>query len=64
MIDKMEKLKKPFIPQKPKFFFEYSGESPEKLLSYKEAFIGRDKKSPLFFINEVVLHKAMRVGVV
>jgi hypothetical protein len=39
MIDKMEKLDKPFVPQKPKFFFEYSGESSEKLLSYKEAFI-------------------------
>ena len=64
MIDKMEKLKKPFIPQKPKFFFEYSWESPEKLMSYKEAFIGRDKTSPLFFINEVILHKAMRVWVV
>ena len=64
MIDKMDKLEKPFIPQKPKFFFEYSGESPEKLLSYKEAFIGRDKTSPLFFINEVILHKGMRVWVV
>jgi len=57
MIDKMEKVEKPFIPKKPKFFFEYSDESPEKLVSYKEAFIGRDKKSPLFFINEIILHK-------
>ena len=64
MIDKMEKLEMPFIPQKPKFFFEYSGESPEKLVSYKESFIGRDKKSPLFFINEVTLQKWMRVWVV
>ncbi len=64
MIEKMEKLEKPFIPKKPKFFFEYSGESPEKLLSYKEAFIGRDKTSPLFYINEVILHKWMRVWVV
>jgi ATP-binding cassette subfamily F protein 3 len=64
MIEKMERLDKPFIPQKPKFFFEYSWESPEKLISYKEAFIGRDKTSPLFFINEVVLHKWMRVWVV
>lgn len=57
MIDKMEKLEKPFIPKKPKFFFEFSGESPEKLISYKEAFIGRDKTNPLFFISEVILHK-------
>jgi hypothetical protein len=57
MIDKMDKYEKPYIPQKPKFFFEYSGESPEKLINYKEAFIGRDKKNPLFFIQEVILHK-------
>lgn len=56
MIDKMEKLDKPFIPQKPKFFFEYCGESPEKLFSYKEAFIGR-KKDALFYINEIIMHK-------
>jgi ATP-binding cassette subfamily F protein 3 len=64
MIDKMERLDKPFVPQKPKFFFEYSGESSEKLLSYKEAFIGRDKMSPLFYIQDITLHKWMRVGVV
>ncbi|NDK09717.1 ABC-F family ATP-binding cassette domain-containing protein [Candidatus Gracilibacteria bacterium] len=62
MIEKIEKLEKPFIPQKPNFFFEYSGESPEKLVSYKEAFIGRSES--LFFINEITLHKGMRVGVV
>jgi len=64
MIEKMEKLEKPFIPKKPKFFFEYSWESSEKLISYKESFIGRDKTSPLFYINEVTLHKWMRVWVV
>lgn len=57
MIDKMEKLEKPFIPKKPKFFFEYSGESPEKLLSYKDSFIGRDKENPLFFIQDITLHQ-------
>jgi len=62
MIDKMEKLEKPYIPKKPKFFFEYSWESPEKLVSYKDAFIGR--QDPLFFINEVILSKWMRVWVV
>ncbi|MCH8518497.1 ATP-binding cassette domain-containing protein [Candidatus Gracilibacteria bacterium] len=64
MLEKMEKVEKPFVPRRPKFFFEYSGESSEKLLSYKEAFIGREKKSPLFFISEVTLHKGMRIGVV
>ncbi len=62
MLDKMEKLEKPFIPQKPKFFFEYTGESPEKIVTYKEAFIGR--KESLFFIQEVTLHKGMRVGII
>lgn len=56
MIERMEKVEKPYIPKKPKFFFEYSGESPEKLLSYKEAFIGRQKDA-LFFIQEITLHK-------
>ena len=55
MIDKMEKLEKPYIPRKPKFFFEYTGESSDKLLAYKEAFIGR--KDPLFYINDITLHK-------
>jgi hypothetical protein len=55
MIEKMEKLQKPFVPQKPKFFFEYSQESSEKLFSYKEAFIGRTDS--LFFIQDITLHK-------
>ena len=61
MIDKMERLEKPFIPRKPNFFFDYSGESSDKLISYKEAFVGRDKKNPLFYISEITLHKGMRV---
>ena len=64
MIEKMDKLEKPFIPKKTKFFFDYLWESPEKLLTYKEAFIGRKKASPLFFIQEIILHKWMRVWVV
>jgi len=63
MIDKMDKFEKPYIPKKPKFFFEYTGESPEKLLQYKEAFIGRQKDA-LFFIGDITLHKWMRVWVV
>jgi len=62
MIEKMDKLEKPFIPKKPKFFFEYLWESPEKLFTYKEAFIGRTDS--LFFINEIILHKWMRVAIV
>lgn len=63
MIDRMEKFEKPFIPRKPKFFFEYTWESPEKLFSYKEAFVGRQKDA-LFFIHDIILHKWMRVGIV
>lgn len=55
MLEKMEKVEKPFIPRKPKFFFEYSGENSEKLVAFKEAFIGRQET--LFFIQEAVLHK-------
>lgn len=62
MLDKVEKLDPPYIPKKPKFFFEYTGESPEKVLSFKEVFIGR--KDALFFINEVTLTKWQRVGIV
>jgi len=62
MIDKMELLVKPFIPQKPKFFFEYLWECPEKVINIKESFIGR--KEPLFFINEAILTKKQRIWIV
>ena len=62
MIEKMEKVDKPFIPKKPKFFFDYSGESSDKLVQFKEAFIGREEA--LFFIQEATLHKWQRVGIV
>lgn len=61
-LEKMEKLKKPYIPKKPKFFFEYSWETPEKVLSFKEVFIGREE--PLFFINDIVLYTWQRIGIV
>ncbi len=62
MIDKMEKVEKPFIPKKPKFFFEYSGESSDKLVSLKEVFIGRQEA--LFFIQEAILYKGQRIWIV
>jgi len=39
MLDRMEILSAPYIPRKPKFFFEYSGECSEKVVSFREAFI-------------------------
>ena len=62
MIDKMDKLEKPYIPIKPKFFFDYTWECPEKVVSFKESFIWR--KEPLFFIHEVVLNRKQRVWIV
>ncbi len=62
MLEKVEKLEAPYIPKKPKFFFEYTGESPEKVLDFKEVFIGR--KDPLFYIPELTLTKWQRVGIV
>jgi ATPase subunit of ABC transporter with duplicated ATPase domains len=39
MIEKMEKIEKPYIPKKPKFFFEEYKEASEKMLIFKEVFI-------------------------
>ncbi|MDD3144603.1 MAG: ABC-F family ATP-binding cassette domain-containing protein [Candidatus Gracilibacteria bacterium] len=61
-LDRREEITPPFIPQKPKFFFNFTGELPEKVLSFKECFIGRDE--PLFYINEVNLYKKQRIGIV
>ncbi len=61
-LEKMEKLEAPYIPKKPKFFFEFSWDLPEKVLSFKECFIGR--KEPLFFISELYLYKKQRIWIV
>jgi hypothetical protein len=60
-LDRLEKLDKPFIPQKPKFFFEYSEQTNRKILYFKECFIGR--KEPLFYIQELDLYAGQRVGI-
>ena len=59
---KIDRLDKPYIPKKPKFFFEYLWENPEKVLSFKEVFIWR--KEPLFFIREAILYAKQRVWIV
>jgi hypothetical protein len=53
MIDKMDLIEKPIISHKPKFTFIFDKLSENKVLYFKEAFIGR--KDPLFFINEAGL---------
>lgn len=60
-LDRLEKLDKPYIPKKPKFFFEYLEQTNRKILYFKECFIWR--KEPLFFISELDLYVGQRVGV-
>lgn len=62
MIEKIDRIEPPYIPRKPKFQFEYLEDSSEKIITLKEVFIGR--KEPLFFINDISLHKWQRVGIV
>lgn len=61
-LEKREIVEAPVILRKPKFFFWYTWETPEKLLSFKECFIWR--KEPLFFINELYLYKKQRIWIV
>ncbi|MFK7780123.1 MAG: ABC-F family ATP-binding cassette domain-containing protein [Candidatus Gracilibacteria bacterium] len=61
-LNKMERIEAPFISKKPKFFFEFSGDLPEKVLYFKECFIGR--RDPLFFVSELHLYKKQRIGIV
>ncbi len=61
-LDRLEKLNKPYIPPTPKFFFDYIWDENERILYFKEVFIGRTE--PLFFINELYLNKWQRVWIV
>ena len=62
MIDKMDKLDKPYIPKKPRFKFDALKDSSDRILFFKDVFIGR--KEPLFFISEVTLYKGQRIWIV
>lgn len=61
-LDRLEKLDKPYIPSVPKFFFDYIWDENQKILYFKEVFIGR--KEPLFYINELYLNKWQRVWII
>ncbi len=61
-LEKREKIDPPHIPKKPKFFFEFSWDLPEKVLYFKECFIWR--QDPLFFISELHLYKKQRIWIV
>lgn len=61
-LDRLDKIDKPFIQAVPKFFFDYVWDESERILYFKEVFIGRTE--PLFFINELYLNKWSRVWIV
>jgi len=61
-LDRIEKIEKPYIPPKPKFFFDYCGDESERIFYAKEVFIGRTE--PLFYISELAFQKWQRVGIV
>jgi ATP-binding cassette, subfamily F, member 3 len=62
MIDKMDLIEKPIISHKPKFTFIFDKLSENKVLYFKEAFIGR--KDPLFFINEAGLTLWQKIWII
>jgi len=60
-LNKLEKIEKPYIPPKPKFFFNYEENNQTKIYHFKDVFIWR--KDPLFFIRELELQKWNRVWI-
>lgn len=61
-LERLEKIDKPYIQPTPKFFFNYVDTESEKILYFKECFIGRTE--PLFFINELTFYKKQRVWII
>jgi ATP-binding cassette subfamily F protein 3 len=61
-LNKLDRITPPYIPKKPKFFFNYSEESNERIFYFKQVFIWR--KEPLFFINDLSFQKWQRVWIV
>jgi len=61
-LDRLEKVEKPYIPPKPKFFFDYCGDESERIFYAKEVFIGRTE--PLFYISELSFQKGQKIGIV
>jgi len=59
MLDKIDRIEPPYIPHKAKFIFNETDNTSEKILTFKQIFIGR--KDPLFFINDLVLYKWQKI---
>ncbi len=62
MLDKIEKVEAPFIVRKTKFLFQEAWDIWDKILYFKQVFIGR--KDPLFFINDLTLYKWQKIWIV
>jgi len=58
-LEKLDIIEKPYIATKPKFSFNYSEMSVNKILYFKDVFIGRS--DPLFYIRELELTLGQRV---
>ncbi len=61
-LDKLDVMERPTARAEPRFRFEGLKESPQWILRFEDAFIGR--KEPLFFIPELVMQRGDRVGIV
>lgn len=62
MLEKIDRIEPPYIPHKAKFIFNETENTSEKILTFKQVFIGR--KDPLFFINDLVLYKWQKIWIV
>lgn len=62
MIEKMDLIEKPIISKKPKFSFEFFESSGNRILFFKDVFIGR--KEPLFYIRELELTVWQKIWIV
>ena len=63
MLERIELIEKPLIPDEIKFSFDLPKErSPETLIKIEDAFIGRD--DPLFYIRNATLGNHERIGII
>lgn len=63
MLERIEVIEKPFIPDEIKFSFHIPKErSPETLIKIEDAFIGRS--DPLFYIRTATLGSHERIGII
>lgn len=61
-LEKVELIPPPLIPFRPTFLWNFTERPSDKIVYFKEAFIGRDE--PLFYIPEVTFGAGHRIGIV